>query len=53
MIRRGGREASERRRGTGKERQAGDGAIRCSVKAFQLGEIGNAKNRKPSLVKRM
>ena len=43
MIRRGGKEASERRSGIGEdERAAGDGAIGHSMEAFQFGKIGSA-----------
>ena len=40
MTRRGGKEASERRRGIGEA--AGDGATSRPVKMFQFGDIGNA-----------
>ena len=43
MTRRGGREASERKSGIGEdERQPVMGATSRSVKAFQVGNIGNA-----------
>ena len=49
MTRRGGRDASEKR---GQERQqaASDGVTSCSVKAFQFGNVGNTKKRKPAEV---
>ena len=42
MTRRGGKEASEKRRGIGEGREAaGDGATGRSVGAFQFGKIGS------------
>ena len=42
MTRRGGKEASERKRDRGGREAAGDGATGRSVEAFQFGKIGNA-----------
>ena len=49
MTRRGGKEASDRGSGIrGGREAAGDGATGRSVEAFRFGDIGNAKERKPS-----
>ena len=42
MIRRRGKEASERKRDREGREAAGDGTISRSVETFQFGDIGNA-----------
>ena len=47
MTRREGLDASETKSERGGREAAGDGASGRLIKAFQLGNIGNAKKRKP------